>query len=138
MKPAHAAGRNATNAVAARPARASGRLMEGVFEDCVWRRRDRVARVLRHRREPRDDLEGLAVLDEAAEVDELVFEPERVHDRPADAPDLRVRRRDDGLAVAPELLVQLLAGTGADEGDADVVDVLAGQADHLLGEVDDL
>src|SRR5690349_9112176 len=135
MNPAQAAGRKATKAVAARPARASGFLMERVFENDVRRRRNRVARVLGHRREPGHDLERLAAVDEPLELGELVLEPDGVDDRPADAADLGVGRRDYRLPFAPELLVQLLAGPRADELDPDVLEVLAREADHLLGEV---
>ena len=61
----------------------------------------------------------------------------RVDRRAGRARDLRVRRRVDGLALVPELLVQLLAGPGADELDLRRR-LLAGEADHVLGEVDDL
>src|SRR5207237_3601053 len=59
-------------------------------------------------------------------------------DRAADAADLRVGRRDDRVGCPPELLVELLAGSRADEVDADLGGVLTREADHLLGELDDL
>src|SRR5205814_7012148 len=77
-------------------------------------------------------------LDQALELGELFIEPPGVDHRPADAADLRMRGREDLLAFAPELLVQLLAGAGADEVDADLACLLARKADHLLREVDDL
>ena len=49
-----------------------------------------------------------------------------------------MRRRVDGLAVVPQLLVQLLARPRADELDRDVaLGLLAREADHVPREVDD-
>ena len=45
-------------------------------------------------------------------------------------------RRVDGLPGVPELLVELLARARADELDLDVG--LPGEADHVLGQLDDL
>src|SRR6185503_2211383 len=61
------------------------------------------ARFLHHRRKPGDELERLAVRDEALQLAELVVEPGGVDRRPRDREDLRVRRRSDGLAVSPQL-----------------------------------
>src|SRR5581483_3288809 len=95
-------------------------------------------RLLHHRGELRDQLQRLALLDEPLELGELLFEPGGVDRRPGDGEDLRVRRRGDGLSLAPQLLVQLLPGANADELDRDVaVRLLAGEADHLSGELED-
>src|SRR5581483_4615919 len=95
-------------------------------------------RLLHHRGELRDELQRLALLDEALELAQLLFEPGGVDRRPRDGEDLRVGRLADRLALAPELLVQLLPGPDADELDRDVaVGLLAGEADHLPRELED-
>src|SRR5581483_1912273 len=94
-------------------------------------------RILDHRAELRDDAERVALLDEVLELGEPILEPVVV-DRSAGRPhDLRMRGGADHLAVVPEHLVQLLAGTGTREHDRDLALVLARQVDHLLGEVED-
>src|SRR5438105_5338634 len=74
------------------------------------RRRLEQARRAHHRREPRHGLERLTFPYQPLQLGELVLQPDRVDDRAAHAHDLRVRGRHRGLARAPELLVQLLAG----------------------------
>ncbi len=56
-----------------------------------------------------------------------------------EAADRRVPRRLDDLRVVVQVLVQALAGAGSDDLDLDVlVGTVAGEADHLAGELDDL
>ena len=67
---------------------------------------------------------------------------------PAQPQDLRMIGRSGGLALSPQLLVQLLAGPSPDEFDRDVVQpglairrqprLLAREADHVAREVEDL
>ena len=77
-------------------------------------------RLLHQAAELADELERLAVLDEALEERELGLEPVRVHGRPRDQVDLRVLARRHRLAVPDELLVELLARRRADELDRDL------------------
>src|SRR5581483_2338228 len=107
-------------------------LVDGVLEDDLAD----AARLAHHRAESRDELERVAVLDEALQLGELVLEPRRLDRRPLHAHDLRVLGRNDDLRLRPELLMQLLAGAHADELDRDVaVRLLAREPDHVAREV---
>src|SRR3954471_23775624 len=103
---------------------------------CQFLHRLRDAPLVRHRRvQIADELVRLAPLDEPLELREPLLEPRAVERRTARAADLRVRSRADGLALAEELLVQLLAAPAAREGDLDVL--AAREPDHVAREVDD-
>ena len=116
-----AGGRARRDARGRRPRRTrSGRRSVGGGSVC-----GAVARIPRAARddaaELADELEGLAVLDEPLERGELGFQP--VARRPATALMSSIFgcfARRDGLVVADELLVQLLARRGADELDRDL------------------
>src|SRR4051794_38374091 len=77
-------------------------------------------RLLHDRAELRDDLEGVALAGEVLELRELRLEPGRIDGGPREPQDLRVVAPGDRLVLAPQLLVQLLARTRADDLDRDV------------------
>src|SRR6185295_8930675 len=103
-------------------------LVQRVFEHGAFVTHDRIARVPGHRGQPRDGIERLPALDETLQLAQLLLQPDRVDHRTADSPDLRVGGRNDRLALAPELLVELLSRTRADEVDSDLGRVLAREA----------
>ena len=65
--------------------------------------------------ELRDDLERVALVGKLLELGELPRQPLGVDRRPAQPHDLRMPGVADGLVVAPQLLVQLLARPHADD-----------------------
>src|SRR5204863_5670303 len=96
-------------------------------------------RLAHHRRELRHHLERLAASDHLVELRQLLIEPCARNRWPRRPQDLRVARRADRLALAPELLVQLLSGLRPDEIDGDLLlGLLAGEPDHVPREVEDL
>src|SRR6478752_4043571 len=67
-------------------------------------RRRLASRLLHHRAEPGDELEGLAAADETLQLHQLLLEPARVDLRPRQAQDLRVHGLVDDLVARPQLL----------------------------------
>ena len=92
-----------------------------------------------HRAQLGHQLERVALGDELLQLGDPLLEPLGVDRGPRQLADLRVRRGRDLLTGADELLVELLARAHADELDLDIaIGLLARQADHVAGEIDDL